>query len=115
MPVEYKMGTRHGNTADIQLCAQALCLEEMFAVTISTGALWFGAHRRRVTIQLDTALRQQTIQIIDAVHAMRYATTLPGAPNDNRCTQCQLFTECLPDIVADPETITRYMQEEVWG
>ena len=49
-PVEYKSGVRHGSAADLQLCAQALCLEEMLAVEIPHGYVWYGGPRRRVPV-----------------------------------------------------------------
>lgn len=102
VPVEYKAGTRHSLTADVQVCAQALCLEEMLGVQISEGAIWYGQHRRRVKVALDAQLRERTESAIKQVHAMRIATTLPRANFDERCAECQLLPACVPERTGEP-------------
>jgi len=111
VPVEYKMGERHGDAAHLQLCAQALCLEEMTGRAVPEGALWFGGPRRRITVQLHEELRSRTIDVIGEVRAVLTHASLPIAPNDERCAQCQLVGHCLPDIVATPERVATYVGE----
>ena len=88
-PVEYKSGVRHGKTADLQLCAQALCLEEMLDVTIPSGSVWYGGPRRRVNVELHSALRRQTLATIDAIREQMLTGSCPthrttsGAPSAN--------------------------------
>jgi CRISPR-associated exonuclease Cas4 len=101
-PVEYKVGRRHGRHADVQLCAQAMCLEEMLGVRVLRGAISYGATRRRHEVEIDDALRQRTIAIIEATRAMLRAQELPPAPNDARCPNCSLIHACLPSIVGEP-------------
>ncbi|MGI8758221.1 MAG: CRISPR-associated protein Cas4 [Acidimicrobiales bacterium] len=115
VPVEYKIGTRHGLAADVQLCAQALCLEEMTSGTVSEGALWFSAHRRRETVAMGDGLRGLTTQTISEVRSNLNASQLPPAPNDARCDQCQLLGHCLPDTVARPDAVDRYLREVVFS
>ena len=67
VPVEHKAGVRHGQTADVQLCAQALCLEEMFDVSIAFGYIWYGGTRHRQRIALDEELRSLTISVINEI------------------------------------------------
>lgn len=99
-PVEYKVGRRKGEHTDIQLCAQAFCLEEMLGVAVPRGAVYYGATRRRHEVVFDTILRERTLAIVAAVRQMLAAQLLPGAPNDERCPNCSLIHACLPDVVA---------------
>ena len=114
-PVEYKSGVRHGRTADLQLCAEALCLEEMLKVEISRGYIWYGAWRRRWPVDIDQQLRRSTIEAIAAIRALLVGDVLPAAPADDRCRTCQLEPHCLPDVVTAPKRITSYVEEEVLG
>lgn len=99
-PVEYKVGRRKGEHTDIQLCAQALCLEEMLGVLVPRGAVYYGATRRRHEVVFDEALRERTLELITALRAMHRSQQLPDAPNDERCPNCSLIHACLPDVVA---------------
>lgn len=100
-PVEYKVGRRHGAHSDYQLCAQALCLEEMLGVAAPRGAIFYRAARRRHEVVFDDALRQRTVEVIQGVRAMLRAERLPEAPNDARCPNCSLGDVCLPAVVAE--------------
>lgn len=100
-PVEYKVGRRRGAHAEIQLCAQALCLEEMLQTAVPRGAVFHHAERRRYEVVFDAALRAQTEATIAAVREMLRTQTLPKAPNDARCPRCSLINACLPGVVAE--------------
>jgi CRISPR-associated exonuclease Cas4 len=100
-PIEYKVGRRHGVHADLQLCAQALCLEEMLGMPVSRGAIYYHALRRRHEVMLENSLRDQTIAVIAAIRAILRAQYLPDAPNDERCPNCSLLSACLPSVVGD--------------
>lgn len=110
-PVEYKIGRRHGRAADIQLCAQAMCVEEMSGTTVDVGFLWVSATRHRVTVAIDSALRDATIARINDVRGLLRAQNLPPAPNDLRCEKCQFLTQCLPDVVARRGSVDHYLAE----
>jgi len=97
LPVEFKTGGRHGLTADVQVCAQALCLEEMFDVRVDEGAIWFGRTRRRERVVLNQTLRAHTLAAIKSVHALHDADQLPSAVNDQRCDHCQIQSACMPE------------------
>lgn len=98
-PVEYKRGRSKDHAADrAQLCAQALCLEEMLGQHIAAGALFYGQSRRRQDVDFDAALRGQTIVTIAQVRAMLRLGRTPPPPNDKRCPQCSLRQACLPAI-----------------
>lgn len=112
-PVEYKHGIRHGRNAEIQLCAQALCLEEMLGVEIRRGHVWYAGLRRRQAVDLDEELRQVTLGAIDEIRTALRADRLPEAPNDARCRECQLRSYCVPELVADPQMVMKYMNSEV--
>lgn len=115
VPVEYKMGTRHGDAAEIQVCAQALCLEEMLGVPVRSAAVWYAGPRRRRAVELDEGLRSRTLEVIDAVRRLFGSPVLPGAPDDARCAECQLLGHCLPGIVAHPRRVDAYMRTEVFA
>lgn len=104
-PVEYKVGKRRDRHPDLQLCAQALCLEEMLAVNVPRGAVYYHGERRRYEIEIDDALRAETIATIAAIRQALQAQRLPPAPNDARCRRCSLKTDCLPGIVAAPDRL----------
>jgi CRISPR-associated exonuclease Cas4 len=114
-PVEYKIGTRHGDAAHVQLCAQALCLEEMLGRPVPVGYLWFSGPRRRLQVAMDADLRTRTLDLIDEVRATLSALALPVPVNDARCRECQLLGHCLPGVSAQPETVARYVDREVFG
>ncbi len=101
-PIEYKVGPRRGRHADIQLCAQALCLEEMVGLPVPRGAIYSHAARRRYEVTFDARLRQQTLAVIEAVRELLRTQALPPAPNDARCPNCSLINACLPAAVGEP-------------
>ncbi len=114
VPVEYKSGVRHGAAADLQLCAQALCLEEMLDVEIPAGAVWYGGPRRRVCVDLTPTLRDEVRQVIESIRMQLLTGELPDAPNDRRCSECQLLHHCLPELASTPARVTRYMTDVVF-
>ena len=108
-PVEYKRGRPKKSDADrVQLCAQALCLEEMLDMTIPEGALYYGQTRRRETVVFDETLRRLTEETVTAVYALFNQTKRPQPVGDKRCKACSLKDECLPGLSADPSG--RYLQ-----
>lgn len=114
-PVEYKSGFPHGDAANLQLCAQAICLEEMLDVSIKKGAVWYGGMRRRRSVLFTEGLRARTLEIVDIIRDQLISGALPNAPNDQRCTQCQLRHHCLPEVVARPRRIDRYLTRTLFG
>jgi CRISPR-associated exonuclease Cas4 len=101
-PVEYKVGKRRGPHADLQLCAQALCLEEMLGVAVRRGAIFSHAIRRRHEVKLDAELRRRTESAVAATRAILEEVKLPPAPNDARCPKCSLINVCMPGVVGEP-------------
>lgn len=113
VPVEYKIGVRHGDAADVQLCAQALCLEEMFGTGVVLGYVWYSTPRQRVPVRLDGALRELTFKSIADVRSMLGGRHLPSATFDRRCAQCQLAAACMPGIVSASGRVAEYWAEVV--
>lgn len=104
-PVEYKVGKRRSHAAEIQLCAQALCLEEMLNATIPKGAIFYHGLRRRREVLFDESLRAQTLQTIDAVRDMVMNQTMPMPIHDSRCKRCSLLIPCMPDVIGSPDRL----------
>ena len=113
-PVEYKAGTRHGIAADLQVCAQALCLEEMLQVEIPHGHVWYGGPRRRLRVDFTPALRDQVRAAIGRIRDQLLTGDLPEAPNDERCKECQLRNHCLPELTSAPRKIKGYVSNLVF-
>lgn len=103
-PVEYKSGHRkRGNPETLQLCAQAICLEEMFGVPVPKGALyWHGSRERREVVVTD-AMREQVVQTAAAVRELVEKRIVPPPVNDQRCEGCSLKESCLPEVVSAKE------------
>ena len=111
-PVEYKRGKPKVADWDrIQLCAQALCIEEMRDVQVEEGALWYWEVRRREAVQVDEALRESTIAIIESAHKVRKAGVTPAPITDTkRCRACSLVDICQPHRFRRDHS-ARYVEE----
>ena len=101
IPVEYKNGPRRERRHDdVQLCAQALCLEEMLGASVHTGAVYSLQTRRRRDVPFTDTLRDETEEIIAQVRAVQQSRgPLPPALNDARCPRCSLLDACVPATV----------------
>jgi CRISPR-associated exonuclease Cas4 len=97
-PVEYKRGKPKAHRADeVQLCAQAICLEEMFGATITEGALFYGATRRRQPVAFDAELRALTQRIASEAREMIAAGRTPAPVYERKkCNACSLIVLCRP-------------------
>lgn len=97
-PVEYKRGRPKAHRADeVQLCAQALCLEHMLAMPVPEGALYYGETRRRKVVPIDAMLRQLTQETVAATRAvLQSGRTPPAHYEPKRCDHCSLFDLCMP-------------------
>ena len=113
-PVEYKRGKPKQHDADkIQLCAQAICLEEMLSLHIPSGALFYGQTKRRLDVDFDNALRKKTILAAEGVHDLfRNGITPPPDPGP-KCKLCSLQEECLPDLIVKGGSATTYLKKLV--
>jgi CRISPR-associated exonuclease Cas4 len=112
-PVEYKRGKPKGHDADrVQLCAQAMCLEEMLGVKVAAGALFYGRTRRRQDVTFDGSLRELTAQAAGRLHVMLASGRTPAAVYEKKkCERCSLKSQCLPRLpVARAE---RFLEREI--
>lgn len=100
-PVEYKRGRPKQHRADdVQLCAQALCLEEMLAADVPRGALFYGAVRRRKEVEFDSELRSIVEHAAMRAHELFDKRQTPSARRDSRCDRCSLLQLCQPTAVS---------------
>ena len=113
-PVEYKAGTRHGRAADLQVCAQGLCLEEMLGLEVPYGYVWYGATRRRNKVAFTTELRRDVLSAVDSIRSQMTSGRLPTAPNDARCPACQLLHHCLPEVSDGRDRVRGFLREEIY-
>ena len=100
-PVEFKHGRkRRARHDDIQLAAQALCLEEMLARPVPRGAIYHASSHRRREVEITSALRTLVAETADAIRAMLASSQMPPAVNDQRCRECSLKELCQPELVS---------------
>ena len=112
VPVEFKKGRqRKFDNDDAQLCAQALCLEEMFGLDIPKGAIFHAASKRRREVEFVNSLRRLTEQAIEAVHQLIEEGKVPQAVHKPQCSKCSLFDNCLPEITSAPPTLALAYQK----
>ncbi len=99
-PVEYKHGPhREQEHDDLQLCAQALCLEEMTCRPVPRGAIYHHSSRKRREVEFTPTLRARVVAVTEAIRVMLQAKQLPPPVNDHRCTHCSLRESCMPEVV----------------
>ncbi|MGD9714911.1 MAG: CRISPR-associated protein Cas4 [Lautropia sp.] len=100
-PIEYKRGRPKAHRADeVQLCAQALCLESMMSIRVDSGALFYGQTRRRLDVSFDPALRELTRDTVSATKAMLASGQTPTATYDRkRCDTCSMLDVCQPRLL----------------
>lgn len=111
-PVEFKHGPKRKHTHDdIQLAAQALCLEEMLGKPVMQGAIYHASSRRRRDVEIDQALRNLVEETTEAVRSCIREGRLPPPVNDARCDQCSLKEICQPEAIADARTQHRLRNE----
>jgi CRISPR-associated exonuclease Cas4 len=97
-PVEFKHGPRKGHLwDDTQLCAQAMCLEDMCGVPVPEGAIYHVSSRHRRVVTFTPELRAKVEEMVQAVRALYTAEALPPAVHDQRCTHCSLQDVCMPE------------------
>jgi CRISPR-associated exonuclease Cas4 len=114
-PVEHKRGRPKLHRADeVQLCAQAMALEEMFAVAITEGALFYGQPRRRCAVAFDAGLRALTESTAVATHSMIAAGRTPQINYDKkRCDACSLLEICRPQTTGAARSVTSWLEAQV--
>jgi CRISPR-associated exonuclease Cas4 len=109
-PVEYKRGKPKADDCDkVQLCAQAICLEEMLSVAIPEGALFYGQTRRRFDVVFDEALRRETEETARLAHALIASGRTPPPVYEKRCESCSLMADCLPKTIQKRRSVKNYL------
>ncbi len=107
-PVEFKLGKRKKwENDDVQLCAQALCLEEMFSISVSQGAVFHADSKRRRELEFNEDLRARTAEAIQRLHEMIWSSRVPPAEYRDACQECSLFDVCLPKATGIDSRATR--------
>lgn len=109
-PVEYKRGKPKIDDCDkVQLCAQAICLEEMMNVDVPEGALFYGQTRHRHDVRFDSALRAVTEDAAKKVHELIESGITPKAEYSRKCKKCSLLNLCMPKTCSKARSVNKYL------
>jgi CRISPR-associated exonuclease Cas4 len=110
-PVEYKRGKPKVDHCDlIQLCAQAMCLEEMLSASVPKGAIFYGRTRRRLDVMFDDSLRRETEAVAKQARELITSGRTPPPVYEKRCESCSLKAECLPKTVQKQRSVKTYLK-----
>jgi CRISPR-associated exonuclease Cas4 len=114
-PVEYKRGRPKAHRADeVQLCAQAMALEEMLNMEVPKGALFYGAERRRTLVSFDVGLRKLTQQVADGTRALILSGQTPHPVYETRrCNSCSLLELCRPQRLTEAPSVARWLERTI--
>jgi CRISPR-associated exonuclease Cas4 len=115
LPIEYKRGKPKAHRADeVQLCAQALCLEEMLKTSIPSGHLYYGKQHRRQEITFDDVLRRLTKQIAESLHTMiQNRKTPPPLYVSKKCDSCSLIELCQPKPMSKDRSAQAWFNQQL--
>jgi CRISPR-associated exonuclease Cas4 len=109
-PVEFKRGRPKGGDCDrVQLCAQAICLEEMLGVGVRVGALFYGEPHRRTDVEFDAPLRARTSELAITMHELARAGKTPPPSPGSHCASCSLKNVCSADWLAAGRSVKDYL------
>jgi CRISPR-associated exonuclease Cas4 len=109
-PVEYKRSRRgEYDNDELQVCAQALCLEEMTGQSVAIGYVYYAQSHQRQPVELSPALRQAAIATITAVRQLLQTGVMPPAVYSKRCQGCSLYAACLPQAT---QKVNRYRESD---
>jgi CRISPR-associated exonuclease Cas4 len=107
-PVEYKRGKRkRWDNDEVQLCAQAICLEEMLGVTVPMGAIYHTTSRGRREVELTAILRSKTEDAAARLHELLASRLVPAPELKPRCRGCSIRGICMPEVFSRPERVDR--------
>jgi CRISPR-associated exonuclease Cas4 len=113
-PIEYKRGKeKHDQSDESQLCAQAICLEEMLSVAIPFGYLYYGETRHRVAVELNVELRKLVQDMSDEMHAYFKRGYTPRVKTSKACRSCSLADVCLPKLQAKVIAASKYITQQI--
>ena len=112
-PVEYKHGKLRAEEAyNMQVCAQAMCLEEMYRTSIPEGAIFYISSHRRQAVQFDQNLRDRVIRAVEALKQVRREYLVPPAEPGDKCRRCSLRELCLPELPRSAADYCRRLEKE---
>lgn len=115
-PVEYKNGKlRDEEEYELQLCAQAMCLEEMYDTTIPEGAIFYISSHRRKTVEFTDELREQVRDTVQKLEDIRRNYSIPPAVSGPKCKRCSLRELCLPDAAQSAKKYCDKLANEAMG
>jgi CRISPR-associated exonuclease Cas4 len=116
IPIEYKRGKPKPDICDeVQLCAQALCLEEMTGTKVPEGRLFYGMPRRRYEVLCNDVLRQEVEKISMRLHKLTEARKTPAAQYGKKCKNCSLYDFCMPKVVnKGPTRVKEYISGAIF-
>ncbi len=113
-PVEYKRGRlRHEQAYKVQLCAQALCLEEMLNADVPAGALYYGKSARRQDVVFDHRLRSETETAATRLHELVRSGATPKARYEKKCDKCSLISVCMPKVTGANRDVNHYLEKSL--
>lgn len=113
-PVEYKRGKPKTDERDeVQLCAQAICMEEMFDTIVAEGALFYGEIRRRTVVPFTDELRKQVNEYSEEMHRLFQLGRTPPPVYKSHCKSCSLIEICLPKQMSSLKTASNYLKSEL--
>ena len=108
--VEYKYGQPKDNNCDfVQLCAQAICLEEMFNISIQKGSIYYGQIRHRVEVSIDAALREEVKSLVKIMYNYYAQEKTPLGEYESKCKNCSLYNLCVPNLSAKVRNVKKYI------
>jgi len=114
VPVEYKRGKPKADDSDrVQLCAQALCLEEQFERTLEEGFLFYGKRQRRTVVAFDPELRATTEDTVRRLHELIASRATPPAVREKKCDSCSLERVCLPHAMKFKTGAANWVQRQL--
>ena len=110
-PVEYKRGRPKKDNSDrVQLCAQALCLEEMSGTDIKEGALFYGQKHRRLSVNFDENIREITREAAASLHNLFQSKETPKPEYSKKCDSCSFMDLCLPRTISKRRSVQSYLK-----
>lgn len=115
-PIEYKVGKlRHEKGYQVQLCAQAICLEEMLDVAVPQGALFYGKTARRLDVTFDDGLRMETEEAARRLYEILGSGNTPRVGYQKKCQECSLVSVCMPKITGVRRDVSSYLATALKG
>jgi CRISPR-associated exonuclease Cas4 len=113
-PVEFKRGKpKRDHSDEVQLCAQAICLEEMLNTSVPEGAIFYGKNKRRHQVIFGEVLRDLTKKTSQRIHEMFESAITPAAEYGKKCKSCSLYESCLPRSTGRRGAVSRYLNKVI--